>query len=99
VAQGPAPRDTYEAVFSAIAHRARRRILLTLNFEGGTMTSGEIAAMFGHAWPTTTKHLRVLEAAGLVKQERRGRTRIYCIERRPLALAHDLLAWFGKHPG
>jgi DNA-binding transcriptional ArsR family regulator len=91
--------DAYEAVFTALAHPARRRILLTLNFQGGAMTAGEIAAMFQHAWPTTTRHLQVLEAAGLLRHEKRGRTRVYLLERRPLALASEMLAWFAKDPG
>jgi DNA-binding transcriptional ArsR family regulator len=93
------PVDTYEAVFTALAHDARRRILVTLNFAGGSMTAGEIADVFEHAWPTTTRHLRVLESAGLLAHERRGRTRIYRIERRRLALARDWLAWFFRDPG
>lgn len=91
--------DAYEAVFMALAHPARRRILLTLNFEGGQMTAGEIAALFEHAWPTTTRHLQVLEAAGLLDHERQGRQRVYRINRRRLELARDWLAWFSKHPG
>jgi len=91
--------DAYEAVFTALAHPARRRILLTLNFAGGQMTAGEIAALFEHAWPTTTRHLQVLEAAGLLDHERQGRQRVYRINRRRLELAHDWLAWFSKHPG
>jgi DNA-binding transcriptional ArsR family regulator len=89
----------YEALFTALAHGARRRILVTLNFAGGSMTAGEIAAVFDHAWPTTTRHLRVLESAGLVAHVRRGRTRVYRIERRRLALARDWLAWFFRDPG
>ncbi|MEP6995103.1 MAG: helix-turn-helix domain-containing protein, partial [Acidobacteriota bacterium] len=57
--------DAYEAVFSALAHPARRRVLLTIHFHGGSMTAGEIAGVFAHAWQTTTRHLQVLEAAGL----------------------------------
>lgn len=91
--------DTYEAVFTALAHAARRRILVTLNFAGGSMTAGEIAAVFEHAWPTTTRHLRVLESAGLLQHERRGRTRVYHIDRRRVALARDWLAWFFQDPG
>lgn len=91
--------DAYEAVFTALAHPVRRRVLLTLNFEGGAMTAGDIAAMFEHAWPTTTRHLRVLEAAGLLEHERRGRERIYRINRRRLELVRDWLAWFSKYPG
>lgn len=90
--------DAYEVVFAALAHPARRRILMTLNFEGGSMTAGEIAAIFKHAWPTTTRHLRVLEAAGLVHHQREGRTRVYRIERRRLDLVREWLAWFAQDP-
>lgn len=90
--------DAYEALFSALAHPARRRILHTLNFEGGAMTAGHIAAMFSHAWPTTTRHLHVLEAAGLVVQERQGRTRVYRIDKARLRLAYEWMSWFFKPP-
>lgn len=86
--------DAYEAVFSALAHPVRRRILITLHFQGGVMTAGEIAAMFEHAWPTTTRHLQVLQSAGLIEQEREGRSRIYRLARRRLELVRDWLAWF-----
>ena len=53
-----ARRDAYKDVFGALAHPARRRVLLTVYFNGGAMTAGEIAAMFAHAWQTTTRHLQ-----------------------------------------
>ena len=90
--------DAYEAVFSALSHPARRRVLLAVHFNGGSMTAGEIAAMFAHAWQTTTRHLQVLEAAGLVKHRKQGRMRIYSIERERLELVHDWLAWFSRSP-
>lgn len=90
--------DTYEAIFTALAHPVRRRILLTLNFEGGEMTAGAIAAMFKHAWPTTTRHLGVLVSAGLLHPEKQGRTRLYRLDRRRLQLARDWLEWFQKDP-
>jgi DNA-binding transcriptional ArsR family regulator len=86
--------DAYEAVFGALAHPARRRVLVTIYFNGGAMTAGEIAAMFAHAWQTTTRHLQVLEAAGLLRHERRGRMRIYRMERTRLALVSEWLAHF-----
>ena len=89
-----ARRDAYEAIFGALAHPARRRVLLAVHFSGGAMTAGEIAAMFAHAWQTTTRHLQVLEAAGLLAHERQGRMRIYRIERKRLALVTDWLAHF-----
>jgi DNA-binding transcriptional ArsR family regulator len=90
--------DVYEAVFTALAHPARRRILHTLNFEGGAMTAGAIAAMFSHAWPTTTRHLGVLEDAGLVVVEQQGRERYYRLDRKRLELAREWLSWFFKPP-
>jgi DNA-binding transcriptional ArsR family regulator len=90
--------DAYEAVFSALAHPARRRVLLAVYFQGGSMTAGEIAAMFAHAWQTTTRHLQVLEAAGLLSHERQGRMRIYRIERKRLELVRDWLGHFFRAP-
>lgn len=90
--------DAYEAVFGALAHPARRRILLTIHFGGGSMTAGGIASVFPHAWQTTTRHLQVLEEAGLLTHERRGRSRVYRIETRRLELVRDWLAWFSREP-
>jgi DNA-binding transcriptional ArsR family regulator len=81
-------------VVAALAHAARRQILLTLHFRGGAATAGEIAARFEHRWPTTTRHLRVLEDAGLLHQEKRGRTRVYTLDRKRLALVTEWLGWF-----
>jgi DNA-binding transcriptional ArsR family regulator len=92
------PGDAYERIFAALAHAARRRILISLNFAGGTMSAGQIAGLFGHAWPTTTRHLQLLEAAGLVRHERRGRTRLYRLDGPRLALARDWLDWFQRDP-
>ena len=90
--------DAYAAVFAALAHPARRRILVTLHFADGEMTAGEIADVFDHAWPTTTRHLQVLQAAGLVRHERQGRTRVYRLDRRRLQLVRDWLSWFTRDP-
>ena len=92
------PEDVYEAVFTALAHPARRRILMTLHFQGGSMTAGEIAGIFEHAWPTTTGHIQGLESAGLVYHDRQGRSRVYHLDRRRLELVRDWLAWFSKDP-
>src|SRR5581483_2937852 len=96
--ESKARMDAYEAVFTALAHPARRRILVTVNFKGGAMSAGEIAEMFEHAWPTTTRHLKVLESAGLLRQKRQGRSRIYSLDRQRLDLARDWLEWFYKNP-
>lgn len=90
--------DAYEAIFTALAHPARRRILISLNFAGGEMSAGQIAGLFGHAWPTTTRHLQLMEAAGIVDHERRGRIRLYRLNKARLALARDWLGWFERDP-
>ena len=96
--ESAATADSYEAIFTALAHPARRRILISLHFAGGEMSAGAIAHLFAHAWPTTTRHLQLLEAAGIVRAERRGRSRVYRLEGRKLALARDWLDWFGRDP-
>src|SRR4051812_41630332 len=90
--------DAYEAIFAALAHPARRRILISLNFAGGTMSAGRIAGLFGHAWPTTTRHLQILETAGIVEHRREGRSRVYRLKPMRLALARDWLQWFERDP-
>ena len=79
---------------AALAHPARRQILLTLHFRGGVASAGEIAARFEHAWPTTTRHMRVLEDAGLLRQEKQGRSRVYTLDKKRLALVTEWLSWF-----
>src|SRR6516164_10229830 len=97
--QPKARQDAYEAVFTALAHPVRRRILVTVYFNGGSMSAGQIAKTFEHAWPTTTRHLQVLEAAGLLRHSRQGRSRHYRLDCRRLELVRDWLAWFSKAPG
>jgi DNA-binding transcriptional ArsR family regulator len=74
-----------DAVFGALAHPSRRHVLLVLHFRGGEMTAGEIAERFGCTWPTTSRHLKILRDAGLVEVIKRGRERVYRLERRRLA--------------
>lgn len=83
-ARGPRELEQLDRVFAALAHQSRRTILMVLHLRGGEMTSGDIAARFDHSWPTITRHLRVLEQAGLVRAELRGRERIYQLDTRPL---------------
>jgi DNA-binding transcriptional ArsR family regulator len=73
-----------DQVFSGLAHASRRQILLALHFHGDEMTAGEIAARFACSWPTTSRHLKQLEVAGLLRVERRGRERVYFLDRRRL---------------
>ena len=59
-----------ENVFAALASTPRRKILAYL--AETSMTAGEIAARFEMTKPSLSKHLRILEHAGLVKSDKRG---------------------------
>jgi DNA-binding transcriptional ArsR family regulator len=67
--------------------------LLTVHLRG-SMTAGDIAGRFAHAWPTTTRHLGVLVEAGLLIAERSGRNRMYTVDRARLDLLKEWLGWF-----
>ncbi|HEY4939895.1 MAG TPA: metalloregulator ArsR/SmtB family transcription factor [Rhizomicrobium sp.] len=87
--------DEIDAVFSALAHASRRHILIVLNARGGRVSAGAIAARFSCSWPTTSRHLRVLLDAGLVRVERQGREWIYVLNVGRLnAVAGGWLNWF-----
>ena len=75
----------------ALSHESRRHILLLLSHMGGELPSGYLASKFGHSWPTTTRHLGVLEKAGLVDVRREGRSSHYSLNRE--RLTRVLGAW------
>lgn len=86
--------EELDAAINALDHESRRHILLVVWFRGGTMSAGEIAARFSCTWPTTSRHLRVLEAAGLLEFEKQGRTRVYRVNTRKLHVVREWLQWF-----
>ncbi len=71
-----------DAAFAALADPARRAIVARLS--RGPATVGELAEPFDFSPPAMSKHLRVLERAGLLRQRREGRFR-HC-ELRPSPL-------------
>ena len=82
-----------DAVFAALAHEARRQVVLLLGHRGGELPSGYLAARFQHSWPTTTRHLHVLEQAGIVEVRREGRSSHYRLNRERL---QDIVGgWLG----
>lgn len=85
-----------DAVMGALAHRSRREILLVVQFRGGALTAGEIAERFSCAWPTVSRHLRVLEQAELLVHEKQGRQRIYRMNPGKLRAVKDWLKWFDR---
>ena len=70
--------DLRRDVFQAIADPTRRAILLLVATQ--SMTAGAIAANFDTARPTVSKHLQILTACELLKQEQTGREIYYWLE-------------------
>ena len=78
-----------DAVFAALAHPIRRAILEQL--AGGDATVGELAKPHDVSLPAISKHLRVLEDAGLLKVEPEGRVHRCHIDAAPLSAAFGWL--------
>jgi len=94
-ARGAEEVAAVDEVFRALAHESRRQILMVIQFRGGEMTAGQIADRFACAWPTTTRHLKVLEESRLLVVEKRGRVRVYRLAKeRLLSVTQGWLAWF-----
>jgi DNA-binding transcriptional ArsR family regulator len=79
-----------DAVFSALGDTTRRRILARLAQGPASIT--ELAAPFEMTLPAVSKHLRVLERAGLMRRERDGWYHRCYLETRPLEGAVAFLA-------
>jgi DNA-binding transcriptional ArsR family regulator len=80
-----------DAVFLALGHQARRHMVLLLSHSGGELPSGYLASRFKHSWPTTTRHLKVLEDAGIVEVRRLGRAAMYRL--RPERIESVVAGW------
>src|SRR5262245_3038382 len=93
-------QEDLDAVFGALSHPSRRQILLVLLFRGEQMTAGQIAERSSCTWPTTTRHLKVLEAAGLIRVEKHGRERVYRLDKERLNLVvGGWTEWFRGNAG
>ena len=68
-----------DRIFEALASRPRREILAYLSEQ--ELTAGEIAGRFAMSAPAVSRHLSVLETAGLVNSERRGQYVYYQLNR------------------
>jgi DNA-binding transcriptional ArsR family regulator len=77
--------DPLSEVFSALADPTRRAILARLAL--GETSVGELAEPFEMSLPAVSKHLGVLETAGLVQREKQGRVRRCQLDGRPLEAA------------
>jgi DNA-binding transcriptional ArsR family regulator len=81
-----------DLVFGALADPTRRAILARLAQGDASVT--ELGAPFAISQPAVSRHLKVLERAGLVSRSRRATVRLSHLEARPL---RDAEAWIERY--
>ncbi len=81
-------------VFHALGDATRRRMLRRL--AGGEQTVGQLAEPFAISLAAASKHIKVLENAGLIRREVRGRTHLCRLDPGPLASAHEWLSFYER---
>jgi len=86
------PVDHLNATFAALANPTRRAILARL--ASGEATVKELSAPFAMSGPAVSKHLRVLERAGLVSRGRDAQWRPRRLEAAPLK---EVIEWVGGY--
>ncbi len=84
-----------DAIFAALADPTRRAILTRL--ADGDATVSEIAAPFDISQPAISRHLKVLERAGLVTQGKEAQFRPRTLETENLKVAFDWLEYYRRH--
>ena len=84
---------TLDATFAALSD-ATRRGMLALVARRGECTASELGAPFEIAQPTASKHIAVLEGAGLVERRIEGREHRFRLVKRPL---DDARSWIARH--
>lgn len=86
--------DRLSSTFSALADPTRRAILVRL--ASGEASVGELAKPMKMTLPAVTKHLKVLQKAGLIRQERRAQWRPCYLVATPLKEASDWVFQYKK---
>lgn len=86
------PADQLSATFAALADPTRRAILARLLT--GERSVGELAEPFAMSMPAVSKHLRVLEHAGLIARKKEAQWRRCRIEAQPLK---EVAAWTDRY--
>jgi DNA-binding transcriptional ArsR family regulator len=81
------PTDQLSDIFAALADPTRRALLQRLS--EGDANVADLAEPFAMSQPAVSKHLRVLEAAGLITRERRATARFSHLQAAPLREASE----------
>ena len=87
--------DQLDAVFGALADPTRRAILARL--AEGDASVLELTAPFNVSQPAISKHLRVLESAGLISRSRKATARLSHLEADPLRQATEWLVGYREY--
>jgi DNA-binding transcriptional ArsR family regulator len=87
--------EQLDTIFGALADPTRRAILARL--AEGDLTVGELTAPFGVSQPAISRHLKVLERAGLVSRTRRATARLSHLEAEPLREATEWLVGYREY--
>jgi DNA-binding transcriptional ArsR family regulator len=90
-----AEQDPLSATFAALADPTRRAILARLALGEATVT--ELAAPFDMSLPGISKHLKVLQRAGLVEQGRQAQWRPCRLKPEPLRSVADWVGQYRRH--
>lgn len=80
------------AIFHALSDGTRRQMLQDLS--GGERTVSQLAEPFQISLAAASKHIKVLEASGLIARQISGRTHICRLAPGPLASAHEWLGFY-----
>jgi DNA-binding transcriptional ArsR family regulator len=83
-----------DSVFHALGDATRRQMLRDL--ASGERTVGELAGPFAMSLAAASKHIKVLEGAGLIRREVRGRRHVCRLDPAPLASAHEWLGFYER---
>ena len=84
----------FDPIFHALSDATRRSMLLEL--ASGERTVGQLAQPFAISLAAGSKHIKVLEGAGMIQREVRGRAHFCRLDPGPLESAHQWLTFYER---
>ena len=86
--------ERVDAIFVALADPTRRGMIARLS--AGPATIGELGRPFPITKPAVTKHVKILERAGLIRRKRSGRAHYCTLQAKPMKQARDWIEWHSR---
>lgn len=84
--------EKLDRIFRALADATRREMLVRLS--GQPMTVTELAEPYDMSLAGASKHIKVLEGAGLIQRSVQGRRHLCCLDAEALASAHEWIRFY-----